>query len=184
MRKNTFYCIDIGSKQSGIAIIENMAIKTTYMIENVKLFDDMMGFDKAVTIFLIEDIAPYSLRITKDIIDTCKYIGELEYRLNERQMDYKLILRWEVKKWVFDIYYDIVIDEIERRIVTNNLIKKDGEYRQASFVFVNDRNVLNSMRIRWDIPRPRVGQKNPYGLASHTWQALALGSYYIDLTKE
>jgi hypothetical protein len=65
----------------------------------------------------------------------------------------------------------------------NKMTNKNGEYRQPTFVFVNDRNVLNAMKKRWGIEKPKPGKRNPLGLSGHSWQALAVGTYYIDFAK-
>jgi hypothetical protein len=45
-------------------------------------------------------------------------------------------------------------------------------------IYVCDRVVANAMRYFWDLPQGQ-GKRNKLGLASHSWQALALCSYYL-----
>jgi hypothetical protein len=125
------------------------------------------------------------------VIDTCKFIGELVYRLRSefKKAEYVLVTRNQVKKWVFDSFPEISCDRINKRIEyldgyrtgrgEKGIRKKDGTLRLPSFHWIDDRVCIAAMKKFWDIPTPKPGKKNVYGLSTHSWQALALGTYWI-----
>jgi len=131
------------------------------------------------------------------VVDTCKVIGELTYRLRNAGMNVQLISRYEVKKWIFDTFPDVCLPIIDRRntmklfeccdINTREILYLDNKgrgQRKASFVSVNDKVVTESMKHLYKIPLPKSGQGYRYGLQSHSWQALAVALCYLHLRRK
>lgn len=144
---------------------------------------------------VIEDIRPYSGKLSMQTINTCKFIGELTYRLrNELQASYSLVSRSEVRQWVFLTHTELCVGRINQKIAylddygerTNRkrYRNKNGELRKASFHYVDDRVIIAAMKKHWEIPTPKPGKPNVYGFASHSWQALAAGSHYLATSSE
>jgi hypothetical protein len=142
-------------------------------------------------IVVIEDVRPYSLRLSQQVIDTCKFIGELTYRLkSELKIEYSLNPRSEVKEWVFTNHAEVCLPRIEKKIWDlhhrkekmglKGLRNANGDLRKPSFVFVDDRIMIAAMKEYWSIPTPKPGKSGMYGLKSHSWQALALGTMWLD----
>jgi hypothetical protein len=140
---------------------------------------------------LIEDIRPFKMGMAMQTIETSKFIGELKYRLkNELSVDYLLIPRFEVKRWVFESFPGIVQEKIEKKIAYLDDIgersgrkryrKKSGELYKPTMHYVDDRIVISALKDYWKIPTPKPGKSNLFGLKSHSWQALALGTCYLD----
>lgn len=129
---------------------------------------------------VVEDIRPYSLRLTPQVIWTCKFIGELVYRLkNDAGAIVDLVPRNEVKKWCFDTFPDVCLPMIEKKIIKKGLIRKDtGEPRKPSFVFVDDRVVTECMKNLYSIKMPKPGYGYRFGLKGHSFQALAIAAYW------
>ena len=182
--------IDPGNRTSGVAVLTNLNPLIGFTVDNHSIIDKVQNHISENSIIVIEDIRPYSLQLSMQVIDTCKFIGELQYRLrNEVSADFTLESRASVKEWIFNRFPDIckprIADKIERlhrqRIKTGKrgLQNQDGEMRKPSFVYVDDRIVIAAMKAHWGIPTPKVGKTTKYGLNSHSWQALALGSYYL-----
>jgi hypothetical protein len=129
------------------------------------------------------------MNITDEVINTIKYIGQLQWRLDELHMQYTLIPRWQVKEWVFKQFRAMAEPEIQKKI--DYALKRaelKGEKgisprkRTPSFVYVDDRIVVKAMREHWGIKKPtKVGEKAAYNLKDHSWQALAVASLYIVL---
>jgi hypothetical protein len=197
------FSIDVGSNMSGVCVISNSNI-----IECVNLSNDLICakikeyYVKYRVVPIIEDIRAYSGKLSQDVIDTCKFIGELTYRLiNELQVPYfKLYTRSKVRKWVFDAFPDVCIAAIDKKIAYldeygkrkneelrlagkkpkyRRYITKSGELRKASFNYVDDRIIIAVMKKLWNIPEPKPFKGNIYGLKEDSWQALALASYYL-----
>ena len=143
-------------------------------------------------IVVIEDIFPYSLRLTPAVIETCKLIGELTYRFGKARnvSTVSLVARNTIKNWVFNTVPDECIGRINKKILLKHnrnirdskkgLIKKDGEMRQPSFQWVDDRIVIAAMKVIHGIPTPKPGKRNIHGLSStsHGWQAMAVATYF------
>lgn len=129
---------------------------------------------------VIEDIRPYSLRLTPQVIWTCKFIGEVAYRLkNEAGAIVEFAARNEIKKWCFDAFPEVCLPRIEKKILKLGLVKKEtGEPRKPSFVFVDDKIVTESMKVLFSIEQPKAGYGYQFGLKDHSWQALATAAYY------
>ena len=196
------FSIDVGSNMSGVCVISNEGI-----IECVNLSNDLVCdkikeyYVKYNVLAVIEDIRPYSGKLSKDVIDTCKFIGELCYRLiNELQVPFKLYPRYLVRKWVFDAFKEDCVGAIDKKIAYldeygarknaelkeagkkqkyRRYITKEGIMRKASFNYVDDRIIISVMKKLWKIPEPKPFKPNIYGLKDDSWQALALASYYL-----
>lgn len=138
----------------------------------------------------LEDIRPYSLPLTPDVLATAKFIGEAHYRLRmacgERCV---LVTRSEVKKWVFDTFPAICLPRIAERIdkklfdacevLTRQEIRVNETGRpgrKPSHNYVNDQIVIAAMREYYKVPRKKKGEPAPFGLDGHSWQALGLAS--------
>ena len=78
--------------------------------------------------------------------------------------------------------YPLAEKEVKKMIEQRNKVTAKGELRKPSMIYVCDRVVANAMRYFWELPSGQ-GKRNKLGLASHSWQALALCSYFI-LVKE
>lgn len=197
------FSIDVGSKISGVCVISNKEIIECVNISNELLCAKINEYYvKYRLIPIIEDIRAYSGKLSQDVIDTCKFIGELTYRLlSELQIDYfKLYPRSKVRKWVFDAFPDVCVPAIDKKIAYldeygkrkneelkaagkkqkyRRYITKSGEMRKASFNYVDDRIIIAVMKKLWNIPEPKPFKPNIYGLKEDSWQALALASYYL-----
>lgn len=186
--------IDPGSTNSGIIVIENGSIRQGYNLPNEEVTPfvqrESHGCDSIKVI--VEDVRPYSMRITDGIIQTIKFLGQIEWRLEQICCPFELIPRHQVKQWVFMQFQSIAIPEIEKKIVrTRNRNEKAAKEAEIefkprnsvpTFVYVDDRIVANAMRKWWNIQNPsRPGQRAAYGLKDHSWQALGLISYYMAL---
>lgn len=128
---------------------------------------------------LVEDIRPYGLKLSPQIIETCKFLGELRYRLSRAKINVQWIARNTVKKWVFDTFPEVCIPRIQAKIAKKGAKNRDGGDRQPSFVWVDDRIVIAAMKECWGIETPKPGRTNRYGLKAHAWQSLCLGAYFL-----
>lgn len=184
--------IDPGNLICGVAILED-GILSAFNLENSLLWHKLTSFlIHQDCIVVVEDIRPYSLKLSPQVVATCKFIGELVYRLrNEAGATVELISRYEVKKWVFDQFPEVSMPLIEKKIdkkvflacdiKSKELITVDTNgkgRRKASFIFVDDRIVTEAMKSLYKIPLPPPGQGYQYGLKEHSWQALACASYF------
>jgi hypothetical protein len=146
-------------------------------------------------VVLIEDVKPYRMLISQAVIDTCKVIGMLVWRLESVGIKPQLPSRSDVKQWVFNTYPDVCIPKIEAKLfrksfeacdmITREPIRvyKDGrpwKPRKAQHGSVDDRIVIAAMKVRWGIETPKKGKRNSLGIRDHAWQALALASYYMN----
>jgi hypothetical protein len=169
--------IDVGSKKSGVAIVTNGAIEKGLVIHNDNLCKLVCDKKYRHHKIVIEDLRAYSTRLSQDLITTAKFIGRLELILQQQGFDPLLVERVKIKKMVYDKYPSAqqeVVDKIRQR----KKINSKGEFRKPSFIYVCDRVVANAMRFFWDLPQGQ-GKRNKLGLASHSWQALALCSYLL-----
>ena len=172
--------IDPGSSGCGMAVLDNGYIKSAFNVSNQDFYSKVTNYliHPNCTV-VIEDIRPYSLRLTVQVIDTCKWIGECLYRLkNEANANVVLVARNEVKKWCFDTFPDVCLPIIEKKIEKKGYVTaKTGEPRKPSFVFVDDNVVTKCMQDLYKIPPPKAGKGYMYGLIKHSWQALAVASF-------
>jgi len=134
---------------------------------------------------IIEDMRPYNMRVTDNVINTIKYIGQLEWRLATLGINYKLFPRWVIKQWVFDRCNDMAVAEVKKKIeyIASRLEIKNGApvpRRKPSFVYIDDRIVEKAIKLWWKIGKPKVGDRTPFGLKTHSWQGLAMATFYIE----
>lgn len=197
-KKKRIFSIDPGSEVSGVAVICNdNFIEYASVVENCKIIDKVSEFSvNANLIAIVEDIRPFNQGMAMKTIDTAKYIGEFLYRLkNEVCVDCRLFPRFDVKKWVFNHFGDLILERINSKIeyldVQGERLgrkryrrKKDGELYKATMHYVDDRIVIAAMKEYWNIKTPKPGKKNEFGLSSHSWQALAIGTMYMVTSKE
>jgi len=129
------------------------------------------------------------------VIDTCKVIGEMIYRLKtEAGMRVEMVSRYDVKKWVFDSFLETVTPLIEKKIrakafpcsliETKELFYVDvygRKERKPSFVYVDDKIVTEAMKVYYGITKPSAGRGFEFGLKSHGWQALAVATTYLNI---
>lgn len=183
--------IDPGDIISGLCVIENGSIYFGENIPNQSVFSKIRQLLKSkLYMILIEDVRAYGSRLSPELLLTAKYIGELEYRLKRAGVSFKLIPRFEVKKWVYDTFPDIVLPRVAKKIALEDrrrakngkkrLRKQSGDLFKGNFVWVDDRMIQASMAYMWQIKKPKPGKHTQFGLKSHSWQALALCSYFTD----
>jgi len=185
------WAIDPGNLICGVCQLTGSTIGHCFNEKSVSVYRRILSLSEGKSIVIvIEDIKPYSLRLTPQVIDTCKIIGELTYRFNHcKQVEsVNLVARNSVKKWIFDTCPDVVLPRIEKKMAAlhsrkiakgmKGLIKADGEMRTPSFHYVDDRSVIAAIKSIFNIPTPKPGKPNIYGLVDHNWQALATGAYF------
>ena len=192
--------IDPGNAISGMVVIDNGLISGAFNLENKEaLFSKICSYSlsRNVTI-VIEDIKPYSVKMSQQVIDTCKFIGLLTYRLEiEAGMAVKMITRAKVKEWIYksftaicEPYIDIKIEKkryaacdvetmAEIRVNSNGSLKK----RKGSFVYVDDKMVMEAMKTMYHVKEPPPGKGYDHGLKLHSWQALGAASCYLMTNK-
>lgn len=116
---NKIIGIDAGSEVSGVIVLENNKIRHGYNLKNSEVID-FIGAEGATCdklTVIIEDVRPYNMRITDGIIQTIKFLGQIEWRLQHMNQDFVLISRWAVKQWIFLQYKSIAWPEIEKKII-------------------------------------------------------------------
>jgi hypothetical protein len=165
-----------------------------FVIDNNILVDKIKEYYvKYNPTVVIEDIRPYNSMMSMQVIRTCQFIGELKYRLqNELQLKIHMVTRGDVKKWVFTRFPGLCKERIDQKIQylddygerkgKKRYRNKDGELRKATFHWVDDRVVIAAMKEYWKIPTPKPGKKNLYGFSSHSWNALAAGSCFLNVS--
>ncbi len=187
--------IDPGSAICGVCVLEENQIIGAFNLKYSTLWGKISHFlinPKCVVV--IEDIKPYSVQLNPHVIDTCKIIGEMVYRLRkEAGLEPVLVSRGEVKKWVFDSFPEICLGGVDKknlkkRFLSCNVMTKETEYvfsdgrpfklKKASYVSVDDRIVEKSMQFHYGFKLPEPGNGYPFGLKEHSWQALALASFF------
>lgn len=191
----TIISIDPGDVVSGVTIIKMGCISVSGNLVNPEMMkfikNNTTGIPNDQIVAVIEDIRPYAAKLTMQIIETCKYIGELRYRLNEANIASEWPPRSVIKKWIFDSFPAICIPRIEAKILYQDgrnvklgkkgLRTKDGELRKPSFHYVDDRIVIAAMKEHWNIETPKPGKTNKYKISAHGWQALAAGTHYLSV---
>lgn len=169
--------IDSGSAKSGVAIVTNGEIERGMVMPNdILLYKIMNGEFSGYTI-IVEDLRAYSVRLSQDLINTAKFIGKLEYILTQAGMPPVMVERVKIKKMVYD-KYPSAENEVKDKIRQRGKVTATGEFRKPSMIYVCDRVVANAMRYFWNLPQGQ-GKRNKLGLATHSWQALALCSYAL-----
>jgi len=174
-------CVDPGESVSGVVILRNGEIVLSENALHDRLFTIINGTNiqkSGQMTVLVEDIRPYGLKLSPQIIETCKFLGELRYRLQRAKIDVQWIARNSVKKWVFDAFPGVCIPRIQAKIAKKGAKNRNGEDRQPSFVWMDDRIIIAAMKECWKIETPKPGKTNRYGIKAHAWQALALGTYF------
>lgn len=175
--------VDVGNVVSGVVGLLEGQIQLVRIMDNKEVFDVIMGcigrYDSVSVV--IEDIKPYAGNLSQQAIDTCKFIGQLTWRLDEFSVLYRMMSRSEVRKWVYDQHWELVIPMVNRKIEKRNAKNNDGKNRKPSFVYVDDGMVLKAMKGQWNIETPPPGKGYKHGLKSHTWQALALATCFAAL---
>jgi len=187
--------VDPSGEGCGMVVLDNGYITAAFNLNIEQFYSKVTNYllHKSC-IVVIEDIAPYSLRLMPQVISTCKFIGECRYRLkNDANANVELVPRSLVKKWVFDAFPDVCIPLIDARIekkailacdvLTKSEIKldiegKEWKKRKGSFVYVNDKIVIESMKSLYKIPLPAAGKGYIFNLKDDNWQALALATYW------
>jgi hypothetical protein len=172
--------IDTGNLVSGVVALIEGQIQLVKTMENKEVFSVISGYMvKYRTVrVIVEDIKPYAGNLSQQAIDTCKFIGQLTWRLDEIRAEYIMLNRSNVRKWVYDTFFQLVIPLVSKRIEQRNAKNNDGKNRKPSFVYVNDGIVLKAMKELWKIETPPPGKGYIHGLQTHTWQALALASCF------
>lgn len=171
--------IDVGNLNSGLVVLLGWQIQLVNNYANGLVFEKVMAYFvkyRHVSV-IVEDIKPYAGNLSQQVIDTCKFIGELNWRFNEVGIKYKMVTRATVRKWVFDTFPEMVLPLVVAIIEKRNEKNNDGKNRKPSFVYVNDGIVLKAMKIYWGIENPPPGKGYIHGLKTHTWSALALASF-------
>jgi hypothetical protein len=196
--KERIFSIDAGSEVSGVVVIcGGSVIEYADVLDNSVLVSKIKQFsDGSKLIAIIEDIRPFKTGLAMQTIETAKFIGELKYRLkNELKIDFYLFPRFDVKKWVFWTFSEIVVSRINKKIEyldgqgerlgrKRYRHKKTGELYKPTMHYVDDRIVIAAMKEYWKIKTPKPGKKNEFGLKSHSWQALALATMYLATRSE
>ncbi len=174
--------IDAGCTKSGVAIVSDGQVERGMVVPNEILCE--MGKDSKYSTytFVIEDLRAYSVRLSQDLITTAKFIGKIQYILQQEGFDPVMVERVQIKKMVYD-KYPSAKGEVEKMIQQRERMTKAGEFRKPSMVYVCDRVVANAMRYFWELPSGQ-GKRNKLGLASHSWQALALCSYQLFIQEQ
>ena len=191
---NRIICIDPGNISSGVVVLDDTKIIKASNEMNVNLFNMIGNYcvHKRCTV-VMEDIRPYNMRITQQLIDTCKFIGEAVFRLREQAgLHTVLIPRYEVKKWVYDSFYDVIQLRLSKKlskglfpacsIATREAIEVNSQGRKklkGSFIYVDDVMVKDAMRSLYDISIPAPGKGYDFGLQDHSWQSLACARYFM-----
>jgi len=199
MKIDVVISVDPGEKKSGLAII---MLNTEYPSKSELIgfvIDNALVSDKITEYYvkyncavIVEDIVPYNLKMSKEVIATCKFIGELNYRLKDGvATPIEYFPRGKVKKWIFEAFPGLSVDRIGKKIAylddygakngKKRYLTKDGRLKKPSFHWVDDRVTIAAMKELWNIPTPKPGKRNIYGFSSHAWSALAVGSCYIGL---
>jgi hypothetical protein len=177
---NRIIGIDPG-ENCGMVILDGGEISSVFNIMSDQIWSKIQYFLlQPNTTVVIEDIRPYSLRLTPQVIETCKWIGEAVYRLkNGSGAIVELMSRSEVKKWCFDTFPEVCRPLADKKIAKKGYKNKEtGEFRKATFVYVDDKIVTECMKELHKIPLPKSGKGYQFGLKSHSFQALAVASRY------
>jgi hypothetical protein len=168
----------------GVCVIDGGgSILSSFEADNNQFWNKITYFLlSSNTTIALEDIRPYSLALTPQVIETTKWIGEALYRLRNACGEgcIKLVSRYEVKRWVFDYFPEVCLPAIQKRIDAGvekgKYVYRNGQIRKPSFHFVNDAIVKKSMTKLYGIETLK-GKKNKFGLGAHSFQSLAVASY-------
>lgn len=187
--------IDPGSDIVGMVVLTDMRIEQAFNLEIAAFWGKIEGLVRYSELtVVIEDLAPYSLRLTPQVIDTAKFIGEAVYRLKQYPgVKVELIPRSKVKLWVWENFSDVVRPLIEAkidkklfpacRISDQEEIRVDDRGkpgRKGSFIYVDDKIVKAAMVYLYKIPKPPPGAGYLHGIKEHAWSALAVASVFTE----
>lgn len=199
MKIDVVISVDPGEKQSGLAVImlnRPPDVKSQiagFVIDNDAVVDKITEYYvKYSPIVVIEDVVAYNLRVSKELLTTCKFMGEFNYRLKtELKVPVEYFTRGKIKKWIFEAFPGLCVGYVSKKIAylddygekkgKKRYRTKEGELKKASFHWIDDRATILAMKELWNIPTPKPGKRNIYGFSSHAWSALAVGSCYIGL---
>jgi hypothetical protein len=181
-QKSVIVGIDVGNVVSGVVAIVDGKISFVQIMDNKFVFETITGYNgKYASVgVVIEDIKPYAGTLSQQAIDTCKFIGQLNWRLDEVGIIHHMITRSKVRKFVYDSCFELIIPLVCRKIEKRNAKNNDGKNRKPSFVYVDDSMVKKAMRLLWKIPDAPPGKGYIHGLQDHTWQALGLISCFMN----
>ncbi|HRP33520.1 MAG TPA: hypothetical protein PKV73_16605, partial [Agriterribacter sp.] len=180
MYHDFFIGVDPGNEKCGMTVLQRGCIIGAWNLEHPNFYRKISYFLTLGCKIAIEDLKPYSVRLTPQVIDTAKFIGECVYRLRiDCGATVEMVNRSAVKKWVFDTFPEICVPLIMKKIAKKGQrIASTGEFRRPSFVYVDDKIIVEAMKFHYKIPKPPPGNGYMYGLKEHSWQALALASLY------
>lgn len=191
--------LDPGNLICGVCCLVDGRIHSVFSTKSVTVFREILERSAGYLVEIaIEDIFPYQGRLSPQIIDTCKVIGELTYRFNTADWVEKvhLVPRNRVKNWIFDRFPRICLPRINQKMITidrrrvqkgfRGLTRLDGTMRLPSFHYVDDRIVVAAMKNLYRIREPKPGKRNKLGIngSDHAWQALATASCFIHMNPE
>jgi len=187
--------IDPGSSICGICELKSGLIGNVFDEQPNSVYKRIMSLcgPNSVTV-VIEDVFPFSNRLTPDVIDTCKLIGELTYRFNTTEnVSVHLVPRNSVRNWIFKTVPDVVIPRVIERMEyldkqkikqgKRGLRDKEGKLYEPHFRYVDDRIIIAALKKLYNIPTPKPGKSNIYGLKGHNFQALAVAAYFAHIGK-
>ena len=191
---NLQWGIDPGNSICGVVCLSGRTVIRAVNVPPQDVYDYIIQESGGRTIAIaIEDISGYSVPLSKDVIETCKFIGELVYRLRVTPSVAAIsqIPRATIKKAVFDGLPGVCIPRIEKKMALlhnrkvrkgeRGLMKQDGTMYLPSFKYVDDRIVIAAVKEVLKIPTPKPGKRNIYGLTGHSWQALAVACFQIGI---
>jgi hypothetical protein len=147
--------------------------------------------EKERLLVVYEDIAYVHTGGGPDLVATIKFIGVLVYNFGRlRRVRAVGIPRSRVRAWVYRNMREVCEPLVAKRIkyLDEYGAKNDGKrylqadgvtLRKPSHQFVDDRIVISAMRAHYQVPIPKPGKTNVYGLRSHSWQALAVATCYL-----
>lgn len=181
-KKRVIVGVDVGNLVSGVVAIVGGQISFVQIMNNKDVFEIITGYiGKYASVgVVIEDIKPYAGQLSQQAIDTCKFIGQLNWRLDEVGIIHQMINRAKVRKFVYDSCFELIIPLVCNKIEKRNTKNNDGKNRRPSFVYVDDSMVKKAMRLLWKIPDAPPGKGYIHGLQDHTWQALGLISCFMN----
>lgn len=181
--------IDPGAECSGVAWIVPGCMPEGANLTNGEVFSFIKGLgDLPGVRVVIEDLRAYQGVMRGAVINTAKWCGQWEFRLERAGFvsGVHLVARNTVKAWAFDKWPLICHPRIEGKIGRLGPIVVQGKgdrLRKVSFHYVDDRIVIACMKECYGIPTPLPGKSNGLGLVGHAWQALAVLSCWLAKNK-
>jgi len=193
--------IDPGSEVSGLALFHGKKIIEGRNVPNKDVVGVVLEWRRIISMraepctVVIEDIVAYGGRVRTQTLQTCKWMGELCYRLG-LQPDVKqvLVARSTVKAWIFDACPDIVLPRLVKvmeathkrslKVGKKGLKRADGTMRKPSFQFITDNIIEVALKSLLNIPVPKPGKPQIYGLKTHSWQACGVAAHFLFALKK